>query len=795
MPKTIIISLLLLLAVSINAQEVFVYDSKSGAAIDGVLIHSATKSTETDKFGKADLSIFSKNDLLIFQHSSYLKHKTNLNKIWSQNYKIRLIEDPVSLNEIVISANRREQSKLEVPNKIVSIDLNDISFENPQTAADLLESKGGIFIQKSQLGGGSPMIRGFSANRLLLVVDGIRMNNAIYRNGNLHNAIALDPSSIKQTEVIFGPSSVIYGSDALGGVIHYQTLSPKLSTSKLYKQSRHVSARYSSANFEKTIHADLNFGTERWATLTSITFSDFDDLLMGTNGPDEYLRDSFVIPGSPDKIEENDNNRKQVETGYNQYNILQKFRFRPNNQWDINYAFHFSKSSDIPRYDRLIQTSGDQLKYAEWYYGPQEWKLHSFQAKHQAKSFLVDQLNLTLGWQEYKESRHSRKLNAETISTRKEDLDVLTLNFDLDKQIDVNNFIYYGIEGSYNLVHSSAENRNINTGSTEKTSTRYPDGSESSSLAAYLSYKLTLNKRFAFHAGSRYTFTWLQGIFDTRFFNFPEDDFSNRHSSLTGNIGLVYHPIPNWQLNTTISTGFRSPNIDDIAKVFDSTPGHLIIPNPDLKPEKATNFELGIIRSYANKAKLELNLFYTFLDDVMVRRDYTMNGQDSVLYEGEMSKVQALINADYAHIYGGSFSLEYLFNQKLSTRNSITLNLGEDNNGLPVRHVAPFFGSSHLVFDDGKTKLDLYLKYNGSISYQNLAESERDKAYLYAIDKNGNPYSPSWMTFNIKSSFLFYEKYYLNLGVENIFSERYRPYSSGIVAPGRNFIISLRTII
>lgn len=795
MSKLTYISLLLLLVIKLTAQEVFVYDSKTGAAIDGVLIISSEKSTETNQFGRASLKIFDSNEELVFQHSSYLKLKTTARKVWSQSYRVRLIEDPVSLNEIVISANRREQSKLEVPNKIASINANDILFENPQTAADLLESKGGVFIQKSQMGGGSPMIRGFSANRLLLVVDGIRMNNAIYRNGNLHNVISLDASSIQHTEVIFGPSSVMYGSDALGGVIHYQTLSPKLSTSKLYKHSRHILTRYSSANFEKTIHANLNFGSERWAALTSITFSDFDDLLMGSYGPKEYLRYNYVSRENPDQIKLSSNNRKQIKSAYSQYNILQKFRFRPNNNWDFNYSFHFSKTSNIPRYDRLIQTSNGGLKYAEWYYGPQEWKLHSFQMKHKSKSVLFDELNLIAGWQEYKESRHNRKIYSEIITDREEDLDVLTLNLDLDKKIDENNFIYYGFEGNYNLVHSSAVDRNINTGYTTKTSTRYPDGSESSSIAAYLSYKLSLNKRFAFHLGSRYTLTWLNGTFDNQFFDFPEDSFSNTHSSLTGNIGLAYHPTQNWQLNTTISTGFRSPNIDDIAKVFDSAPGQLIVPNPDLKPEYATNFELGIVRSYSNKAKLELNLFYTFLDRAMVRRDFSLNGQDSIFYEGELSKVQALVNADYANIYGGSFSFEYLFDQQFSTRNSITLNYGEDSESLPLRHVAPLFGSSHYIFNDGRTKFDFYFKFNGSITYDKLAESERAKAYMYAINDDGNPYSPSWVTFNMKSSYQFLDKYYINLGMENILNKRYRPYSSGIIAPGRNLIISIKATI
>ncbi|MGQ8338849.1 TonB-dependent receptor plug domain-containing protein [Sunxiuqinia sp. A32] len=795
MGKITLFLIIIFYCLQLGAQEVFVYDSKNGNAIDAVLIYSETQSTQTDKNGKASLDIFKEDEPLIFQHSSYLKHQTTLKKIWSQNYRVRLIEDPVSLDEIVISANRREQSKREVPNKIVSISQEEISFSNSQTTADLLASKGGIFIQKSQMGGGSPMIRGFSANRLLLVVDGIRMNNAIYRNGNLHNVISLDASTLEHAEVIFGPSSVMYGSDALGGVFHFQTLSPKLSTKDYAISSQQISGRYSSANFEKTFHTDINYGAKKWAMLTSISYSDFDDLQMGNNGSSSYLRPEYVRPGLPDQIIKNSKPKKQIQSGYYQYNLMEKIRFRPNNNWDLNYAYHYSKSSNIPRYDRLIQYSGDQLKYAEWYYGPQLWQLHSLQVNHSANTAICDKANLIIGWQKYTESRHNRKLNSEKITDRQEDLNVLTLNLDLDKKIDQNNFIFYGVEGNYNRVKSTGEVRNLENGSSSATSSRYPDGSTTTSLAAYLSYKLTLNKRFALHAGGRYTLAWLNGDFDSNYFDFPTEGFSNQHSSLTGNIGLVYHPSEGWQLNATASTGFRSPNIDDIAKVFDSTPGHVIVPNPDLKPEYARNLEVGIVRSYSDLAKIELSLFYTYLDEVMVRREFTLNGMDSVVYDGEMSKVEALVNDDYAHIYGGSFLFELLLSEKILSRNSITLNKGRDSHKLPVRHVAPLFGTSHLIFDDGRKKFDFYINYNGSMPFEKLAPSEQEKLYLYAIHDNGNPYSPAWLNLNFKSSFRIYRKYYINLGMENILNKRYRPYSSGIVAAGRNFIVSFRANI
>ena len=136
---------------------------------------------------------------------------------------------PERLDEVVMSVSKWEQQKKEVPNKIVSIDAQTIALNTPQTSADLLQSSGKVFVQKSQLGGGSPMIRGFATNRLVLSVDGVRMNNAIFRGGNLQNVISIDPFNIRNTEIIFGPGSVIYGSDAIGGVMNFYTMYPTLS--------------------------------------------------------------------------------------------------------------------------------------------------------------------------------------------------------------------------------------------------------------------------------------------------------------------------------------------------------------------------------------------------------------------------------------------------------------------------------------------------------------------------------------------------------------------------------------
>ncbi len=248
--------------------------------------------------------------LLLF-HSGFTQVKKN--KLNDSAVARIILEE-----EVVISANKWEQQLNEVPNKIIKISKLDILSNNPQTAADLLAQTGSVFVQKSQLGGGSPMIRGFATNRVLLVADGVRMNNAIYRSGNLQNIISIDPLSVQTAEVIFGPGSLIYGSDAIGGVMDFHTLEPGFSADKKMLVRGSTVARYATVNQEKTVHADINLGWKKWSLLTSLSYSSFNDLKMGKNGgPDSYLRREYVARiNVMDSIRQNPDPRVQRISGY-----------------------------------------------------------------------------------------------------------------------------------------------------------------------------------------------------------------------------------------------------------------------------------------------------------------------------------------------------------------------------------------------------------------------------------------------------------------------------------------------
>ncbi len=781
------------------SQQVFVSDNASLRPVENVSIFNINheKTALTNNHGKALLVEFNFNDTLIFQHTSYNTFVISYENLKEASFQVKLASRSVKLTEVVISASKWEQKKEEVPNRIVSISAKQIAFNNPQTSADLLGNTHEVFIQKSQQGGGSPMIRGFAANSLLIMIDGVRMNNAIYRGGNLQNVILLDANIIENAEVIFGPGSVMYGSDALGGVMDFHTKRPDLAFDGNNFVSVSLLTRYASASNERTGHIDINFGTRKWGFLTSFSTSYFDDLKMGNSGHEDYTRREYASRiDSTDVIVQNEHPNIQRFSGYDQFNFMQKVRFRPSEDLDLEYAFHYSGSSDIPRYDRLIQYDDNTglLKYADWHYGPQEWMMHSLTTRLMKPNTIYDDTRIILAYQDLGESRHSRKFNNSRYLNQEERVRVLSLNADFNKQVKEQNFFFYGIEAVYNIVSSTANKQDIYSGVLSPAASRYPDGKNNyTTLAAYLNYKRNFNEKTTLLAGFRYTYVSLfSTIDDTAVFNYAFRELKLNTSAINGSLGVTWRPSPGWQLNVSLASGFRAPNLDDIAKVFDPEPGTVVVPNPDLKPEYSYNADVELIKRFGEDAVLDVSLFYTLLRDAIVRRDFTFNGQDSIFYNGELSKVKAMVNASRAYIYGVNISFKWDLSRMFAVATYLNYTMGEDNEGNALRHVAPLFGSTNLIFRYERFRAELYAVYNGSIPYEKLAPTERSKNYMYAKDENGNPYSPEWWTLNLRTSYKLFKEFTIDLGIENILNYRYRPYSSGIVSPGRNLMVALR---
>lgn len=640
------------------------------------------------------------------------------------------------------------------------------------------------------------MIRGFATNRLIYTVDGVRMNTAIFRGGNIQNVISLDPFAIEKTEVMFGPSSVIYGSDAIGGTMSFQTLTPQLSNDKKELITGTAVTRYETANNEKTAHLNVGVGWKKFGMISSFSSNDFGDLKMGSHGPDEYLRKVFAMrQNGSDVIVANENPEIQRPSGYSQMNLMQKFLYKPSDKWEIQYGFHYSETSEYARYDRHLRFKNNIPRYGEWDYGPQKWMMNNINITHSGATSLYDEMTIRLAEQFFEESRISRNFNKPDRETRVEKVNAFSANLDFIKTIDTKNQLFYGLEWVVNDVNSTGINEDVINNTSSPGPSRYPQ-SNWSSYGIYLLDQYKISGKFLVQGAIRYNRYNLNAVFDTSFYPFPFTKAKLNHGAVTGSLGFVYRPTNSWMMNMNLSTAFRSPNVDDIGKVFDSEPGAVTVPNPNLKAEYAYNIDLGIARIFGKSVKLDLTGYYTTLKHAMVRRNYKLNGLDSIMYDGVFSQVQAIQNAAAAHVYGVQAGLEVKLPNGFGFFSDFNFQVGEeeldDGTTSPLRHAAPWFGISRITYKKNGLNLEFYAMYSGKRKFSDMPEEEKGKTEMYAIDKNGNPWSPGWYTLNFKVMYPFMNHLSVSGGVENITDQRYRPYSSGIVAPGRNLVLSLK---
>lgn len=705
----------------------------------------------------------------------------------------------IELNETVISANKFDENKKNIVQRIQLIKKKDIEWIMPQNTGLLLEQTGNVFVQKSQMGGSSPVLRGFEANRIQLVIDGVRMNNAVYRAGHLQNVITVDNNILENVEVLYGPASTLYGSDALGGVIVFNTVKPQLSDNGKLNTKTNAMLRYSTANNEMTGHVDFNIGGKKFASLTSITYSDFGDLKKGANAANGYdslgLRTEYVERiGNVDSIRTNDNIHLQRQSGYTQIDILEKLLYRQSDKVTHMLNLQYSTSSDIPRYDRLTDRRNGKLRWAEWYYGPQERLMASYQLSATNLNGLIDEIKAGVNYQAIEESRQQRERGKNGLQSRVENIGVLGYNIDLRKKMGKHE-LTIGTDGQHNTVASKATETDIVTGDVKPTDTRYPDGGSTMYLGAVYAqhiYKMAGDK-LVLNDGVRLSYVSLNSTFnDTTFFPFPYREASQRNTALSGNVGLAYMPGKNWRFTLGGSTGFRAPNVDDMGKVFESAGGvQLVVPNPDLKPEYTYSGDLGITFFASNRVRFEVNGFYTWFQNAMVLDKFTISGSDSIVYNGDTTAVVAYQNKARAYVYGANAALTVDIVKGLRFYSCINYTFGRfsDNTGgeVPLDHVPPVFGKTSIIYSAGKLNAEIFSLYNG---WKRLWEyNPYGEDNLQYATPDG---MPSWFTLNLRVGYKINKYLAAQVAVENILDRSYRNFASGINAPGRNFVVSLR---
>ena len=366
----------------------------------------------------------------------------------------------------------------------------------------------------------------------------------------------------------------------------------------------------------------------------------------------------------------------------------------------------------------------------------------------------------------------------------------MALNADFHKINNAHSEWFYGLEITHNDVQSKAFKQDIFTYEKSAASTRYPDGGSTLSTAApYISYKNQLSKKATYSIGARYNYTILKASFlDTIYIQLPFNALTLNNNNLTGNMGLNYRPTENWKFHIGLSTAYRSPNVDDIGKVFAKN-DYVMVPNSELKPETAYNTELGITKLMFNK-KVTFNVigYYTLIKNAIVRDFYQLNGLDSMQYEGELLQIQANVNTAEANVYGISSNILIHISKELQFKSNLNYTFGENTTAsVPLGHIPPIYGRTDLILNSEPLTVDFYVNYQGWKKIEDYSPFGEDNASKATVDG-----TPPWQTFNLSIAMKIKKSFMLQAALENMLDTHYRQFASGVSASGRNFVVTIR---
>jgi hemoglobin/transferrin/lactoferrin receptor protein len=816
--------LLLSICLSLTAQETTLYiyapdgEPLEGAAVLGI---PQNWSAYTDRNGELSIELA---DTVLVSYLGMIPLRLSWTELQARQGVINLQSAGLMLTEVVVGSNRLRKDLSQEKSIIQALDMQRAQVSTP---AEALAAEAGAYVQMSQLGGGSPVLRGFEANRVLLVIDGVRMNNAIYRSGHLQNAITVDENALAWLEVSYGAGALAYGSDALGGVIHFHTKNPLPVKGKAKKWSSRAGFRASTATAENSLQGELTYQSSRWSSYTAITASRFGDLRTGSRRPADYpnfgRRDQYVVrENGQDIVRNNSDPDLQIGSGYEQLDVLQKVNWQatPNLRWQLN--LQHSTSGDLPRFDRLIERRNGQLRFAEWYYGPQNRTLASVQLNWQANRRWADELRLIAAHQLIDEDRYDRRFGDNFREENTVHVKVNTLTLDINRRFGPQTLLQYGGLLRYDEVEAQASRRSIVDNQTIKdVNSRYPSqGSDLQAADAFLQIRHHhRDSSLLTELGARYSSQSLYAQFGANDpIAWPEfylDGITNKNQSVNGAGGISWRR-GQWQLRSHLATGFRAPNIDDYAK-FRENDGFVQIPNPDLAPETSRSVDASVAYHWKAAGRLQLTAYRTWLSNVMVRENFQLpDGTDFFLDAGDTLFVQAIINADQARVWGLSLAYRHQLHTNWRLTGQLHYTYGRRDlstkegtlQEVPLDHIPPLYGQLRMEYHSGNWEMAVQSQFQAAKALEDYAVSgisqagdeliydrlgTSDNLELTPTRENGQSFAGSyaWWVLNLRGSYRIGKHLRLRANVNNVFDLHYRSFASGISAPGRNMVFGV----
>jgi hemoglobin/transferrin/lactoferrin receptor protein len=680
--------------------------------------------------------------------------------------------------EIVVIATRLAESLFEVPRSVTVIDSQTLKEKTPRTAAEALRQQPGIWIQRTGHSGGAPIIRGFMGKRVIYMFDGIRRNTASLFNGPNGTLGTIDALDIDRIEVLRGPGSVLYGSDAIGGVINVISNENPMYTDGGLKSGGRLHTRYASADHEASARLEAYVAGSKAYAFVGATRRNIGDVTSGRDGwtqtPSSWHEKNF-----------------DIEAGY-----------RISENQDIQFFTQSFNRPDSTRYDKPTRiTSNDRDLYGLRY--------------RISELGFADEATVSAYY------HRQKKLNDDP--TR----DSLSLDRSVGLEMQLEkNFDSAGSRLAYGL---SAIGDDV-AKSNPQAGTRDPDAAWTD-FAAFALMEMYVTDNLRVDLGLRADRTRLkfstlpfgdldplvQDAINNGELSMSDLALENQNTALTGGLGLSWFLTDNLSVFTHASRAFRAPNKSDLFSFGPFTNG-FNVPSPDVDPESAWSYEFGFRGQNENMA-WEATGFYTELDNAIVSEPGTFNGSSFVDLDGNGvqdpgEQVYVKYNSsDKVIVKGVELQGTHYLPQQWT-------NWLAGNGAMSVYGNASWIDGTNQATDEAPDRLFptnalLGLRWENSRNPQERTiwvgfeawmvdsfddiPSSRAGDPAFKVDPQDRstgllapgPRVPGFSTFTLRGGVQVNDRVSVSLGVENLGDRLYRVKDSRIDAPGINFVAAV----
>lgn len=652
---------------------------------------------------------------------------------------------PGSRESVIVTATRTEESILDVKEAITVIDPEDIERLAPELLAEMLRGVPGAFFQQTTPGQGIPIIRGLKGSQVLHLVDGMRLNNAFFRNAPNQYLGLVDAYATSRAEVVRGSAPSLYGADAMGGVVSVLTREPQFDGSEWLKQGRFYGS-YNSVDNSLTGRLDLAGGNESKALSGGVTYQNHDDRRAG--GGDTIKPSAYEVRAADIK-----------------------WRQDLGEQSELMLSAQYLEQPSTPRIDELVPGYGQEHPASEQYqFMPNKRSFLHARYRLQGQSRWFSQFEAHLARQVITDDRLTQDFGAPEFTREfsESSLDGLTLQFNTPWGDGSGQELIWGFEYYKDDISSSRFRVDQSSGNSRQVRSRFPDGSAMDSAALYASNHWQWD-RFDLTAGLRYSSFKI-----TLPATSEVDPVRLTPTDLTGDFHLGFDLRPGIRLVANVGRGFRPPNIFDLG-TLGSRPGNRFnVPNPDLKPESVWSYDLGI-KSSSSHWQVEAYAWYADYRDKISSR---FTGEETA--EGRL--IVQSDNLNEAVLYGVESGLRYFNSDRLEFYAVLNYTRGkesDDGETVPADRIPPLNGRLGLVYEPGeRLRLEPYLDFAGRQDRLSPRDEEDPR-----IDPLG---TEGWCTINVLLSWQATARTELGLRLQNLGDRNYREHGSGIDSAGRN---------